>query len=193
MRRFHTLASMIVASVAFIIDIHPTLANTTPRPAPSVQLERYMGSWYDVRSIPNDFQRGCTNTMADYRIEASGALQVSNFCRVVDEQGTFEHATTVVGRGWIKNNAGSVLKVSFSCLLGFCAEKFAGDYWILELGPLNSAGLYSWAIVGGPTHEFGWVLSRTPTVSQATMDEIELRLRSHGYNPDSFRMTVQTR
>lgn len=166
-------------------------APTEPQPATSVQLDRYLGKWFEIRSVPNTFQEGCTNTTAEYELEPEGTIKVTNNCRVVDTDGMFEKNTSVIGRGWVKNQDNSILKVSFSCVLGYCLENVSGDYWILELGPLNADGLYSWAIVGGPTRQFGWILSRESTIDDATMTEIETLLRAQGYNPAAFRTTLQ--
>lgn len=182
--------TLAVIAILFIFTA-PIMAANEPIPAKGVRLDQYLGKWYDIRSIPNDFQKGCTNTTAEYAPEPEGTIRVTNSCRVVAEDGTFEKDTAIVGRGWVKNQDNSILKVSFSCVLGFCVEPLGGDYWILELGPVNIDGLYSWAIVGSPTRQFGWVLSRTPTLTDATMLEIETLLRTQGYNPDHFKMTPQ--
>lgn len=187
-----SLERLTIAFIAILfIFITPLLAANEPRPTTGVHIDRYMGRWYDVRSIPNDFQKGCTKTVIDYSLEHDGTIRVANSCHVVSDDGIFEKDTTVLGRGWVKNSDNSVLKVSFSCMIGLCVETLGADYWILELGPLNHDGLYSWAIVGSPTRQYGWILSRTPSLDDATMEQIEVLLRAQGYNPDAFQMTVQ--
>jgi apolipoprotein D and lipocalin family protein len=56
---------------------------------------------------------------------------------------------------------------------------FAGDYWIIDL-----ADDYRYAVVGHPSREYLWILSRTPTLDDATYRHILDKLRSLGYEPD---------
>lgn len=159
------------------------------RPVEGLELDRYLGKWFDIRSIPNSFQRGCTNTTAEYAREDGGTIAVKNTCEKVDASGQFQNFEEAIGRAWVKNADNSVLKVSFACIFGFCLESAAGDYWVLGLGPLDSSGLYSWAIVGTPNREYGWVLARTSKIDEATMAEIESAIVDQGYDPAEFNMT----
>lgn len=172
----------------------PGTTDTTPVvPVTGLEVERYLGRWYDVRSIPNSFQRGCTNTTADYAVDDHDTLSVVNQCDKVNERGEWVELEVAEGKAWIKNSDNSVLKVSFACLFGYCFERFGGDYWVLGLGPINSEGLYSWAIVGTPSREFGWVLSREKNLDEATWTEIELLLRRQGYDPAGFATTIHNK
>lgn len=159
------------------------------RPVEGLELDRYLGKWFDIRSIPNSFQRGCTNTTAEYSREDGGTIAVKNTCEKVDSSGQFQKFEEAVGRAWVKNADNSILKVSFACILGFCLESAAGDYWVLGLGPLDANGLYSWAIVGTPNREYGWVLARTSIIDESTMAEIEAVILDQGYDPADFNMT----
>ena len=46
-----------------------------------VELERYFGTWYEIASFPQSFQRGCTATMATYALRGDGDIDVVNRCR----------------------------------------------------------------------------------------------------------------
>jgi apolipoprotein D and lipocalin family protein len=162
------------------------------RPVEGLELDRYLGKWFDIRSIPNSFQRGCTNTSAEYNVEDGGTLEVKNTCDKVDSQGAFLKAEEAIGRAWVKNADNSILKVSFACFFGFCLESAAGDYWVLALGPIDSNGQYSWAVVGTPNREYGWVLSRSTFIEPATMTAIESAILDQGYDPNDFQMTRHT-
>ena len=71
------------------------------------------------------------------------------------------------------------LKVSFF-------GPFWGDYWILELDPE-----YRWVLVGEPKRKYLWILSRTPSLDQGTLDEILSRLPEKGYSSDRLQWTLQ--
>ena len=47
-----------------------------------VDLGRYLGTWYEIASFPQSFQRGCTGTTATYTLRDDGELDVMNRCRL---------------------------------------------------------------------------------------------------------------
>ena len=64
---------------------------------------------------------------------------------------------------------------------------FYGDCWVLALDPQ-----YRWVLIGEPDREYGWVLSRTPTMDKTTLDAILARAEALGYDRAAFRFTPQT-
>lgn len=64
---------------------------------------------------------------------------------------------------------------------------FEGDYWIIGLDPD-----YQWAVVGEPTRRFLWILSRTPTMSDALYAEITADLPALDYDPNGLVATLQS-
>jgi len=141
-----------------------------------VDLSRYMGRWFAIASIPTTFERQCVEgTTADYRLLENGKVEVVNTC--FDARG---RESRVVGRAWVPDaGAPGRLKVSFVGFLGLWL--FAADYWIVDLDPG-----YRYAVVGHPTREFGWILSRTPTLPAGTLDCIFFRLEDQGYRREQF-------
>ena len=55
-----------------------------------VDLARYLGTWYEIASFPQSFQRGCTATTATYTLRDGGQLDVLNRCRLGSPDGTRE-------------------------------------------------------------------------------------------------------
>ena len=157
-------------------------ANVSPVVVENLDVERYMGRWYAIASIPTSFEQQCVQgTTAEYRLLENGKIEVTNTC--YDEKGT---ADVAVGRAWIPN-AGepTKLKVSFVRFLGFWF--FPGAYWIIDLD-----SDYQYAVVGHPTYRYGWILSRTPTLDTETVGGIVDRLEAQGYNFGNFRMIDQS-
>ena len=154
----------------------------SPSVVDSVDLEKYVGRWYAIASIPTTFERRCVaGTTADYTILENGQVEVVNTCYDVDG-----NTYRVVGRAWVpdKKEPGK-LKVSFVRFLGLWL--FAGRYWIVDL-----AEDYGYAVVGHPSYRFGWILSRTPTLPDSTFQEIVERLEDQGYSFDDFRRIDQS-
>ena len=143
----------------------------------SVDLERYLGRWYEIASYPMYFQRGCTATTADYSLRDDGLIKVINSCRKGSLDGKLKQAK---GRAKVVDTATNAkLKVSFF-------GPFWGDYWIIDLDPD-----YQWAVVGGPKRKYLWILSRTPQMDPALFDEIIARLPAKGYDPALLNNTLQ--
>jgi apolipoprotein D and lipocalin family protein len=145
---------------------------------PHVDLSRYLGTWYEIASYPTWFQRDCTGTTATYSLRPDGEIDVENRCRKGSLDGEEERA---VGVAWpVKDDpSGAKLEVQFFW-------PFRGDYWIIELDPD-----YRWAVVGHPTREYLWILSRTPKLDAATSADILRRIAAQGYDPTRLRRTPQ--
>jgi apolipoprotein D and lipocalin family protein len=75
---------------------------------PAVDLSRYIGRWYEIVSFPQRFQKGCTDSRAEYRIRPDGGVEVLNSCL---RDGKVDTAN---GKAWVVDNATNAkLKVSF--------------------------------------------------------------------------------
>lgn len=143
----------------------------------NVDVERYMGRWYEIARYPNAFERGCVGVTADYTLRRDGRVDVLNTCRVGSLEGNvraIEGVARVVDR---RTNA--KLAVTFFW-------PFEGPYWILELGRD-----YEYAVVGEPGRKFLWVLARNPIMDEGLLDEIVSRLPQKGYDPDRLQRVLQ--
>jgi apolipoprotein D and lipocalin family protein len=144
---------------------------------PHVDLARYAGTWYEISSYPQRFQKGCTGTTATYTLRADGAVEVLNRCARDSLNG---RATLARGRARVVDRSTNArLKVSFFW-------PFWGDYWIIDLGRD-----YEYAVVGHPGRKYLWILSRTPFLEPAVYEGILGRLRSQGYDTHRLVRTLQ--
>ena len=154
-------------------------ASATPPPAalevvPRVDLARYAGRWYEIASFPQPFQRGCTDSRADYRLRGDGTVEVLNSCL---RDGRVDTAT---GKAWVVDEAtGAKLKVSFFW-------PFRGDYWVIELG-----ADYEYAVVSAPSRKYLWILSRTPRMDEQRYQAIVGRLKERGFDVAKLSRTPQ--
>ena len=153
------------------------------RVVPSVDVARYLGTWYEIASIPVSFQAFCAGgTTATYTLLPDGKIEVLNQCYTAAGE-----RKEAIGRAWVADKAtGAKLKVSFVSFLGLWL--FAADYWIIDLGTD-----YEYAVVGHPNRNYGWILSRTPTLPEEVLAGIKARLTAQGYDVARFRMTDQSR
>ena len=146
-----------------------------------VNLQNYTGTWYEIAKIPNSFQDQCVgNTTASYSLNDDGSIKVVNKCK--DDEGDMDSAEGLANVVDTKSN--SKLEVSFVSIFGI--HLFWGDYWIIGL-----SDDYSYAVIGTPNRKYGWILSRTPQLSEEKLNEAYDILRKNGYNPKDFVMTPQ--
>ena len=144
---------------------------------PKVELPRYLGTWYEIAAFPQSFQRGCTATTANYQLKDDGNIRVTNRCRKGSLEGREDVA---VGRARVVDEqTGAKLEVSFF-------GPFWGDYWVIDLGEE-----YEYAVVGHPSRDYLWILSRTPTMEPAKYERILERLRAQRYDLARLQKTRQ--
>ncbi len=159
-------------------NIHP---KSKPITVNNVDLNLYVGVWYEIAKIPNRFQKQCTrNVTATYSLNDDGTIKVVNRC--IQEDGSEDKVT---GKARIvdkKSNA--KLEVSFVSIFGF--HLFWGDYWIIGLDKD-----YQYAVVGSPSYKYGWILCREKSMPKAMFQEVKQILIKQDYNPDNFEMTIQ--
>ena len=152
-------------------------------PVEHVDLTRYQGKWYEIASIPQFFQRKCTrNTTAEYTL-----LPIDNLMKVYNAC-TIKNGTTISSEGRAKpvDATNAKLNVTFAKLFDKYLFWFSGKYWIVYLEPN-----YQYAIVGHPTRDYGWILSRTPDLAPDTLKELTHYLKVTGYDPCRFYTTPQ--
>jgi apolipoprotein D and lipocalin family protein len=139
----------------------------------SVDLARYAGQWHEVAKYPNRFQQQCVgDTTATYALRDDGKVSVVNRCRTRDGH---EEVSGVARR---LDGRTDRLQVSFLPAALRWLPIGWGDYWVIEL-----ASDYRYAVVGEPSRQYLWVLSRTPALSPEDRRAIEARLPAHGYDP----------
>lgn len=168
-------AALLLGGCAAFGSKHPVGNRAVPQPAKSVELQRYLGRWYELARYEQGFQKDCDGVTADYSLREDGKIRVVNRCRKPD--GKEKDAT---GRAKIVEGSGNAkLRVSFF-------GPFYGDYWVLD-----RAEDYSWAVVGEPSGRYLWLLSREAAPGEARVEELIGRARSLGYDTALLRRTKQ--
>lgn len=145
-----------------------------PEVVPFVDLTRYAGTWYEIASYPNRFQKGCTETSAVYTPRPDGTIEVLNRCTRAGKADSIKGTARVVD-----SVTNAKLKVTFF-------RPFSGDYWIIDLGEQ-----YEYAVVSNPDRTYLWVLSRTPRMDDGTYMRIAGWLQGKGFDTGKLAKTVQ--
>jgi apolipoprotein D and lipocalin family protein len=147
-----------------------------------VELNRYLGKWYEIARFEQSFQKDCTAVTAEYKLRKNGTIKVTNTCRKFSPDGELKVAT---GRARVSNkDTNAKLKVQF--FLRFLNIGFlSGDYWVLALGDN-----YEYAMVGDPSRKYLWILSRTNKLDERTYLELVQKAETLGFNTAKLLKTI---
>lgn len=149
----------------------------------SLDVPRYMGTWYEIAKFPNKFQRQCArHTRAQYLAQGDGTVQVLNRC--LTERGEEINALGLARQ--IGPNTSPRLKVRFAPAWLSWLPQVWGDYWVIDLDDD-----YQLAAVSEPSREYLWVLSRTPTVDATTYNALLKRLSAQGFDIGKLERSPQ--
>jgi apolipoprotein D and lipocalin family protein len=169
--------------VSTLMGLNALAQEVTPvRTVESVDLNQYVGKWYEVASIPQSFQSKCVrNTTAEYEFTSSGLIKVINSCETKSgELRSGEARARVVDK--VTN---AKLKVTFVKIFNWIFS-LGGNYWIIDLAPD-----YSYAVVGDPSRNYAWILSRTPYLNEIDLSESLKRLKKNGYDTCKILTSIQ--
>jgi len=143
-----------------------------------VDIEKYLGKWYEIASFPQSFQKGCNCSTAEYIKTDKDYIRVINSCRKDSTDGKLKIAD---GKAWVVDKTTNAkLEVQFFW-------PFRGDYWIIDL-----AEDYSYAVVGHPNRKYLWILSRKPQMDDNLYNSIVERCKSKGFDITILQRTNQT-
>ena len=143
-----------------------------------LDLKRFLGKWYEIARFDHVFERGLVGVTAEYKLRSDGRIDVLNSGRVGTLDGKLR---TARGKAKVPDPAEpGRLKVSFFWW-------FYSEYNVLELDQEN----YSYALVGGRSDKYLWILSRMPLLPDATVDWLRERARVRGYDPSRLMFVAQ--
>ena len=164
----------------------PVQASNTPESTPKrvklrtvdeVDLDRFMGKWYEYARYQNAFQKDIVGVIAEYRIRGDGRIDVINTGRVGALDGPLNRSESV---GWfVEGSKNTRWRVEFFWPL-------TAPYWIIDLDED-----YQYAVVGQPSRKYLWILSRSPQLDDNTYEGICHRLKDQGYDPTKLIKTPQ--
>lgn len=156
--------AFLLTSIVFLSSACASTRYEDPSTSEVIDVERYMGLWYEIGRFENSFQKKCGQTTALYTLRSDGKVDVLNTCKLKENPAKIKKAKAIAS---IKNKAtNAVLAVSFVPFFNRFGL-FAGDYRILDIG-----ADYEWVIVGDLKREYFWVLSRTPTLDADLYQEL---------------------
>lgn len=151
--------------------------NVAMQTVKNVDLERYMGTWYEIGRFPHSFEKDLVGVTATYKLKKNGKVEVLNQGYKNSLDGKLKRAK---GFAKVPNpNEPGRLKVYFFW-------PFGGDYLILDLDEE-----YRWALIGSYSLNYLWILSRTPQMPEEEYNRLVEKARSLGYNVSRIERVEQ--
>lgn len=144
---------------------------------PYLDLERYLGDWFEIGRRPMKFEDdGARDVTASYSLGDDGSIRVDNRC--IDEEGEPAQA---IGKAVPDGDSTSQLKVTFLPAALRWIPFTQADYWVLKIDDD-----YRYALVGTPDHKFLWFLARESSVPQEVETEYLDEAARQGFALDEW-------
>ena len=149
-----------------------------------VDLERYMGRWYEIASFPSRFQpKDGINTRATYTLNDDGTVHVLNETWSGGKRGYIEGTAYKAD----PSSDEAKLKVRFYVPPFLPIIPIVGDYWVLYLDDD-----YQYALVGQPSRRYLWILSRKTHLEDIIYNRLVEKAKEEGYDVSKLHKTQQT-
>ena len=175
--------ALLVAGLGVVSGVRQSRRRSTrgsapPMPAKSVDLDRYLGRWYEFARYDSWFEHNDEGVTAEYSLRPDGLIRVVNASRSGSPTGRLRWAEA---RARVVPGSGNArLKVAFFGPL------FIGHYWVLD-----HAEDYAWSIVGARSRRYLWILTRAPVPPPDVQTMLIERVRSLGYDTTLLHLTQQ--
>jgi apolipoprotein D and lipocalin family protein len=177
------MKTILIGAIMALLSSSASAADAPLATIASLDVPRYMGTWYEIAKFPNRFQKKCAaSTAATYSLLPDGTVQVDNRCRTAN--GEVERAIGVARQ--VGGAESPKLKVRFAPAYVSLLPWVWGDYWVIDLDPA-----YSLTAVSEEKRKYLWILSRTPTVDKASYDALLERLADKGLDVSKLVLTKQ--
>jgi len=144
---------------------------------PNVDLKRFQGKWYEVAKLPRPTQADCYGTIAVYTLTSDTTMNLVHQCNLGSLTGPLRESQA--------NGVVSDPSVTAKLSVDF-GGGFYGDYWIIDLGEH-----YEYAVVGHPTRQYLWIISRTPAMDATTLSAVIKHAQDKGFDTTHLQYTQQ--
>lgn len=137
-------------------------------PVTGFNVDRYLGTWYEVARFDHSFERGLEQVTAEYSLRDDGGVQVVNqgFNRAKERWERAEGKAYFIGSSDVGR-----LKVSFF-------GPFYGGYNIIDLDLEH----YRYSMVCGPDKSYLWILARQPVLDKTTLERLMAKAARLGFD-----------
>ncbi|CAA0806506.1 temperature-induced lipocalin [Striga hermonthica] len=146
-----------------------------------LDIERYMGRWYEIASFPSRFQpKNGVDTRATYTLNPDGTVHVLNETWNDGKRGFIEGTAYKAD----PKSDEAKLKVRFYVPPFLPIIPVTGDYWVLYIDHD-----YQYAVIGQPSRRYLWILSRQPRLDDETYNQLVEKAKEQGYDVGKLHKT----
>lgn len=168
------MKSVFILSLPFLFSTLFTSCKTIPDGVKAVdhfEVKRYLGKWYEIARIDFRFEEGLNNTTATYSLNEDGSVKVDNKGY---DYAKNEWKQSIGKAKFVDDTTVAMLKVSFF-------GPFYGGYNVLALD-----SDYQYALVGGDSFDYLWILARQPQIPEAIKTDYLKIAKDFGYHTDEL-------
>jgi apolipoprotein D and lipocalin family protein len=148
-------------------------------PVAHVDLDRFMGSWYIIASIPTFLEKNAYDAVESYALKPDGTI-----------------ATTFTFRKGGFEGPAKTMKPH-----GFVLDKTSNARWGMQfIWPIKAQYLiaylneaYTETIIARDARDYVWIMARTPSLSPADYESLRTRVGAMGYDTSKLRLVPQQR
>ncbi|HEU4408860.1 MAG TPA: lipocalin family protein [Polyangiaceae bacterium] len=144
--------------------------------ANQVDYDRFSGRWYEIARLPRATQKDCYGTTSFYERSGADSLRITHECALGKFDGPYHGVETSATMPDAAEPAKLSVKINI----------YRGDYWVLEVGEG-----YEYAVVGHPSRDYLWILSRTPQLPDDVLQGILSRTKAKKFDVDRLEYTPQ--
>lgn len=156
-----------IAIFACLFTSCSTLQKVNNETVESFDLNRYLGTWYEIARFDHCFEKGMENNQAVYTMGEDGIVNVKN---------------SGVKNGELKEITGIAKTTKTPALLRVSFFKpFYADYRVMYIDDD-----YQYALVGCGSSDYLWILSRTPQLEDSAKEILLSEAVSRGYDINNF-------
>jgi len=170
---FVTVIAITLCTVCQVVTA--SLGSPPLQPVQHVDLNSYVGLWYEIAHFPNKYQEGCQDSIVRFSLRNDGEIDILNSCRDKQE-GKLHH---VDGRGWVVDKSSNArLKVSYFW-------PFSKEYVFIDQGKEHE-----YAVICTADRKNLWIISRSPVISDEIFAGIASNIERQGFQPERLIKTV---
>jgi apolipoprotein D and lipocalin family protein len=144
---------------------------------PHVDLQRFMGDWYVIASIPTFIEKGAHNAVESYRLDSDGTVATTFTFRKQRFDGKLKRHQP---RGFVVEGSGNAIwGMRF-------VWPFKSDYRIAYLD-----ASYGQTIIAREARDYVWIMARTPIIADTDYQRLVDRVKALGCDVSKLQRVPQ--
>jgi len=166
MKNRHLILSFLILSLVYILHGCASIPEKA-KPVTDFEIDRYLGTWYEIARFDFRFEKDLTNVTASYSLNKAGDVKVLNK-GFNSKKNEWKSAEGIARFRYDKHTA--ALKVSFF-------GPFYSGYNVIALDES-----YRYALVAGKSLDYLWILSREPHIPEDVKNQYQKIAGDIGYD-----------